>query len=87
MWTFRNAGLAQTGRARAFAALCPQRWATIALAYSKEIDYIQARRTDLHKAPNPAPSTPAAPKKKAAKGKGKGGGGRGTQPSEGQETT
>ena len=30
MWTFRNADLPQTGRTRAFVALCPQRWATIA---------------------------------------------------------
>ena len=43
MWSYRGAGILQTGRARAFAPLCPQRWATVALAYTKEIDYIQSK--------------------------------------------
>ena len=88
MWTFRNAGVAHTGRTRAFAALCPQKWATIALAYTKELDYIQSRRTDLTKPTTPAPAQPAPaspPKKKGGKGKGKGGAGGGTQQSDGQD--
>ncbi len=47
VWSHRGVS-SQSGRARAFAPLCPQRWATIAIAYSKEIDYIHsslARRT------------------------------------------
>ena len=38
-----------TGRARAFSALCPQRWATVALAFAKEMDYIQSRRQERAK--------------------------------------
>ena len=57
MWSYRGAGILQTGRARAFAPLCPQRWATVALAYTKEIDYIQSKRLELNKkAPAPAPA-------------------------------
>lgn len=39
----------ETGRSGAFAPACPQRWATIALAYLKEMDFIQALRQDLGK--------------------------------------
>ena len=51
----QRGGVPQTGRARAFAPLCPQRWATVALAYSREIDFIQNKRLELGKRP-PAPS-------------------------------
>lgn len=72
-------GASQLGRVRAFSPLCPQKWATIALAYAKEIDFIQARRVDLQKRPSvPAPAAvPASPKKKwggKSKAKGTGGG-------------
>ena len=60
MWAFRNPVGAQTGRVRAFAPLCPQRWATIQLAYMKEIDFIQNRRSEAtKKEPNPQPAQPA----------------------------
>ena len=62
-------------RLRAFAPLCPQKWATVALAYLKEVDYIQSRRTDRRKSqPSPsagdAPSTPS-PKKRNRNPKGR----------------
>ena len=49
MWAYRAAGASQIGRTRAFAPLCPQKWATIALAFAKEMDFIQSRRLDLGK--------------------------------------
>ena len=89
MWSYRAAGASQLGRVRAFAPLCPQKWATIALAYAKEIDFIQNRRLDLGKksgAPPPA-AVPPAPKKKwgGGKSKAKGSGGGSMQPSEEME--
>ena len=66
MFTYKGASVAQTGRLRAFAPLCPQKWATIALAYIKEVDYIQSKRLEIAKkagAPPPL-QPPAAPKKK-----------------------
>ena len=67
LWSYRQTTM--NPRVRAFASLCPQRWATVALAYLKEVDYIQSRRTDLARgstAPNPVPpNAPSpAPKKK-----------------------
>ena len=62
LWTYRQSS--QNPRVRAFAPLCPQRWATVALAYLKEVDYIQSRRADLSKAPAPTPPNLASPKKK-----------------------
>ena len=85
MWSFRGTGIPQTGRARAFAPLCPQRWATVALAYTKEIDYIQTKRLELAKKPNPqpppgpAPNPGIPPKRKAKFPKAKGVGEGGTQ--------
>ena len=70
MWSYRGAGIPQTGRARAFAPLCPQRWATVALAYAKEIDFIQSKRLELSKrTPTPAPAAVPTPnpKKKPTK--------------------
>ena len=88
MWSYRGGGVPQTGRARAFAPLCPQRWATVALAYSREIDFIQNKRLELGKRP-PAPSAQGSPgpgpnpKPKRTKfPKAKGGGDGGTQPAE-----
>ena len=73
MWSYRHPTGAQSGRLRAFAPLCPQRWATISLAYLKEIDFIQNRKQDLSKkeAKTPQPAQPT-PKKKGGKGKNKG---------------
>ena len=74
MWSYRNPIGVHTGRTRAFSALCPQKWATVALAYSKEMDYIQTKRQEASRkaAANPPPVAPT-PKKK---GKQKGGGQR-----------
>ena len=74
MWSWKGKGV-ETGRNRAFAPTCPQRWATISLAYLKEMDFIQTRRMDLAKKEpkQPQPQQPVAPKKKGkAAGKGKG---------------
>ena len=75
MWSYRNPIGVQTGRTRAFSGLCPQKWATIALAYSKEMDYIQNKRQEAAKrAPNNPPPVGAVPKPKGKNAK-KGGGG------------
>ncbi len=66
LWSYRQSS--HNPRLRAFAPLCPQRWATIALAYMKEVDYIQNRKFDLVKKPQAAP-TPGDPSPKK-KGKG-----------------
>ena len=75
MFSYRSAASVQTGRNRAFSQLCPQRWATVALAYMKELDYIQGRRNDTQKKDgvqqpqqpglNPNPSPNPNPKRKA----------------------
>ena len=70
MFSYRNNAVQSTGRTKAFSALCPQRWATVALAYAKELDYIVSRRSDAapKKAPQPAAelgtTVPANPKRK-----------------------
>ena len=65
MFTYRNYVPQSTGRMRAFAPLCPQRWATVALAYTKEMDYIQSRRTETSKKASPVPQQgPPSPKKR-----------------------
>ena len=74
MWAFRSGG-SMNPRLRAFAPLCPQKWATIALAYLKEVDYIQSRRSDLKKPPTAAASpaeatmTPSPKRKRNPKGR------------------
>ena len=73
MWSYKNPVAVQTGRVRAFSPLCPQKWATISIAYTKEIDYILSRRLELAKKANPVPP-PLQPdlspkKKKFPKGK------------------
>ena len=83
VWSHRGVS-SQSGRARAFAPLCPQRWATIAIAYSKEIDYIHNRRQELSKKNNPAdPALAPMPKKKGQQHRAKGGGEGGTSQSSG----
>lgn len=65
-----NSNLAQTGRQKAFGSLCPQKWATVALAYTREMDFIANRRVELAKKTQPA-AAPAAPPAPAPKRKGK----------------
>ena len=80
LWSYSRAGNPMsTGRTRAFAPLCPQRWATVSLAFLKELDFIQNRRQEMSKKVQPAqaddPSGPPAPKRKRfPKPKGGGGG-------------
>jgi len=75
IWSYRpNAMVAQTGRSRAFCSLCPQRMATVSLAFMKEMDYIAGRRQEMVKksAPVPLPAQPAPkPKRKGKFPKGK----------------
>ena len=75
MWAYKSGGNLNP-RLRAFAPLCPQKWATVALAYLKEVDYIQSRRRDLRKGPpSPGagdPPTTPSPKKRNRNPKGKG---------------
>ena len=59
-----SAMAATTGRVKAFSPLCPQKWATIALAYTKEIDYIQSRRTEASKSSTAPPLQPPLPSPK-----------------------
>ena len=70
LWSYRQA--AYDPRSRAFSPLAPQRWATCALAFSKEIDYIQSKRQEIaaKKAapPPPDPESPNRKKKKFPKG-------------------
>lgn len=78
VWSHRG-NSSQTGRARAFAPLCPQRWATVAIAYSKEIDYIHNRRLELSKKAQPSdPPLAPSPRKKDKFPKAKSGGEGGT---------
>ena len=69
LWSYRQSS--HNPRLRAFAPLCPQRWATIALAYMKEVDYIANRKTDLVKKP-PVAAGEVSPKKKGKGSKSKG---------------
>ena len=77
MWTYSRPGSqASTGRARAFAPLCPQRWATVSLAFLKELDFISNRRLEMNKKVQPKQEDPpVSPKRKGKFPKGKGGGG------------
>ena len=77
MWSYKNPVSAHTGRTKAYSPLCPQRWATISLAYTKEIDYIHSRRIEMAKKAGPPPPPPIsdpAPKRKQKSPKGKGNG-------------
>ena len=77
MWSYKNPAAAHTGRMKAYSPLCPQKWATISLAYTKEIDYIHSRRLEMaKKAPPPPPLLEPGPKKKQRSPKGKGNGGQ-----------
>ena len=73
LWSYRQAGY--DPKLRAFAPLCPQRWTTTALAYSKEIDYIHQKRSEMTHQPKGNPqglSEPKAAPKKPGKGSPKG---------------
>lgn len=86
MWSFKNPVAAHTGRMRAYSPLCPQKWATISLAYTKEIDFIHSRRLEMAKKASPALPPALAdpyPKKKQKSPKGKGNG----HPKAGEETS
>ena len=71
LWSFRSSGYDTRGRA--FAPLAPQAWATTALAYSKEMDYVSSKRAEVASPKrNPQPPQPAQPsprKKKFPKAK------------------
>ena len=73
MFSYRSNAIQSTGRTKAFAPLCPQRWATVALAYAKELDFILSRRTEAASkktAPVPAPQQgPGTKKPKYGKAK------------------
>ena len=62
LWAYRHA--VTQSRLRAFAPLCAQRWATIALAYAKEVDYIQNRKAEVTKKQPHQPSADADPRPK-----------------------
>ena len=70
LWAYRGGG-SMNPRLRAFAPLFPQKWATIALAYLKEVDYIQSRRQDLKKNPTPPPPAPTPSPKRKTRQRGK----------------
>ena len=72
VWGSRIAS-SHMGRMRSFAPLCPQKWATIALAYIKEMDYISNRRVDAKKAAPALQSTRVVfqRQREATQGKGK----------------
>ena len=62
LWAYRHA--VTQSRLRAFAPLCPQKWATVALAYAKEVDYIQNRKAELTKKQPSQPSKEGLPQPK-----------------------
>ena len=58
LWSYRN--MSYDPRAKSFSALAPQQWTTVALAYSKEMDYIQTKRMELtHPKAGPHASPPS----------------------------
>ena len=70
---FVNRQTTALSRSRSFAPLAHQKWITTALAYLKELDAIQTKRSDLSGSKGSAredkhPAAKAAPKKKGAKG-------------------
>lgn len=63
LWSYRPA--VTQGRLRAFAPLCAQKWAIVALAYAKEADYIQNRKAEISKPKQQATEvSPGVPKAK-----------------------
>ena len=45
LWAYRNQSF--DPRSKSFSPLAPQQWTTVALAYSKEMDYIQTKRQEV----------------------------------------
>ena len=77
---FTTRQLSATSRARAFAPLADQKWVTCALAFLKELEVINAKRSELSsgkgswdttQSPQPPKAAPK-PKAKGGKKKGKG---------------
>lgn len=75
LWSYRKQSF--DPRAKSFSSLAPQQWTTVALAYSKEMDYIQTKRQELthqkpgaQQSPNTSQTNPKRkgrfPKAKAA---------------------
>ena len=63
LWSYRPA--VTQGRLRAFAPLCAQKCAIVALAYAKEADYIQNRKAEISKPKQQATEvSPGVPKAK-----------------------
>jgi hypothetical protein len=62
LWAYRHA--VTQSRLRAFAPLCAQRWATIALAFAKEVDFIQNRKVELTRKQPTQPAHEGDPKAK-----------------------
>lgn len=65
LWSYRNQSF--DPRSKSFSSLAPQQWTTVALAYSKEMDYIQTKRQEVThpKASSSAqPTLTPGPKKK-----------------------
>ena len=58
LWSFRSSGYDPRGRA--FAPLAPQAWATTALAFCKEMDYVATKRAEVA-SPKKTPQNPNAP--------------------------
>ena len=78
IFAFRGGGGAQatTGRLKAFSPLCPQKWTTVALAYTKELDYIQGRKLEVtKKSAQPEQDPSPSPRRRPKFPKSKGGGG------------
>ena len=59
LWAYRNQSF--DPRSKSFSSLAPQQWTTVALAYSKEMDYIQTKRQEMAgaKQPPPQPNQPS----------------------------
>ena len=64
---FARRPASQDARLRAFSALCPQGWASTAIAYIKEVDTLATRRSELTGA-KASPKAPEAVQGQAPKG-------------------
>lgn len=64
LWSYRDQSY--DPRAKSFSSLAPQQWTTVALAYSKEMDYIQVGRLEVThpKAGNQQQAPPTQPGQK-----------------------
>ena len=64
LWSYRSQGF--DPRSKSFSPLAHQQWTTVALAYSKEMDYIQTKRQEMTTKPKANGGAPQAanPKRK-----------------------